>query len=127
MDNEKSSFHVNRSWRLLQGPMSPRKVEHQQICCGNWLACVLPLVGKIRGMAETIDCWSRGVSPAWVMLMRLADQEKAKSLTILDPMVLGSLATSLLLGCDHESLTAGELESPPSPASPDPCTRLRHD
>src|SRR5260370_36777567 len=102
MDNEKSSFHVNRSWRLLQGPMSPRKVEHQQICCGNWLACVLPLVGKIRGMAETIDCWSRGESPAWRMLMRSVDQEKAKSLTILDPMAFVSLAPSIWLGDVHE-------------------------
>src|ERR1700724_1266172 len=126
-DREKSSFQVNRSWRLPQGPMSPIKVEHQQICCGSWLACCFPLVGKMRGMAETICCWSFGLSPAWVILMRLADQEKAKSLTILEPMVLVSLATSILLGCDHESLTAGKLESPHSPPSPYPCSGFSQD
>src|SRR5260370_20272736 len=97
--------------------MSPIKVEHQQICCGSWLACNLPLMGKIRGMAETICCWSFGLSPAWAMLMRLAPQEKAKSLTLLEPRVEVSLATSILLGCDHESLTAGQFESPHSPPS----------
>src|SRR5579864_40814 len=127
MVTEKSSFHANRSWRLLQGPMSPIKVEHQQICCGNWLACNLPLMGKIRGIWETICCWSFGLSPAWVMLMRLADQEKAKSLTLLDPMVVVNLATSILLGCDQESLTAGKLESPHSPPSPYPCSGFIQD
>src|ERR1700747_2154511 len=103
---EKSSFQVNRSWRLLQGPRVPRYVEHQQICSGSWLACVLALVGKISGMAETICCCNPGVSPAWVMLMRFADQEKAKSLTLLLPRVEVSLANIILLGCDHASLTA---------------------
>src|ERR1700737_1801836 len=124
---EKSSFQVYRSCRLPHGPREPIYVDHQKICWGSWPECSLPLVGKIRGMAETICCWSFGLSPAWVMLMRLADQEKAKSLTILEPMVLVSLATSILLGCDHESLTAGKLESPHSPPSPYPCSGFIQD
>ena len=78
--------------------MSPIKLEHQQICCGSWLECCLPLVGKIRGMAETICCCSFGLSPAWVMLMRLADQEKAKSLTLLEPMRRGQFGHQHLAG-----------------------------
>src|SRR6202171_6810238 len=107
--------------------MSPRNVPHQQICCGSWLACCLPLVGKMRGMAPTICCCSFGLSPAWVMLMRLAPQEKAKSLTMLEPMVVVNLATSILLGCDHESLTAGQFESPHSPPSSYPCSGFSQD
>src|ERR1700719_966782 len=107
--------------------MSPTYVEHQQIWCGSWLACCLPLVGKSRGMAETIFCCSWGLSPAWVMLMRLAPQEKAKSLTLLEPMVVVNLATIILLGCDHESLTAGQFCSPHSPPSPYPCSGFSQD
>src|SRR5882724_3648019 len=123
---EKSSFQAYRSWRLLQGPSEPMYVVHQQICCG-WVGCSLPLAGKIKGMEETICCCSFGSSPAWVMLMRLADQEKAKSLTLLDPMVEVSLATSILLGCDQESLTAAQFESPHSPPSSYPCSGFTHD
>ena len=61
------------------------------------------------------------------MLMRLADQEKAKSFTLLPPMVEVSLATSILLGCDHESLTAGQFESPHSPPSSYPCSGFFQD
>src|SRR5258708_3967657 len=124
---EKSSFQVNRSCRLPQGPRLPRYVPHQQSCSGSWLAGVLPLVGKMRGMAETICCCSCGLSPAWVMWMRLAPQEKAKSLTMLEPMVVVNLATSILLGCDHESLTAGKFCSPHNPPSPSPCTAFTQD
>src|ERR1700676_2687490 len=107
--------------------MSPRNVPHQQICCGSWLACVLPLLGKMRGIAPTICCCSFALSPAWVMLMRLAPQEKAKSLTLLEPMVVVNLATSILLGCDHASLTAGKFESPHSPPSSYPCSGFTQD
>src|SRR6202171_5586735 len=107
--------------------VSPRNVPHQQICCGSWLACCLPLVGKMRGMAETICCCSFALSPPWVILMRLAPQEKAKSLTLLEPMVVVNLATSILLGCDHASLTAGKFESPHSPPSPYPCSGFIQD
>src|SRR5947209_5862977 len=124
---EKSSFHANRSWRLPHGPMVPRYVEHQQICSGSCVGCSFPLLGKIRGMAETICCCSFGLSPAWVMLMRLADQEKAKSLTFVEPRVVVNLATSILLGCDHESLTAGQFCSPHSPPSPYPCSGFSQD
>src|ERR1700758_3214556 len=114
---EKSSFQVYRSWRLAQGPRVPRYVEHQQICSGSWLEWVLPLVGKISGIAETICCCNPGLSPAWVMLMRFADQENAKSLTLFVPRVEVSFATTILLGWDHVSLTAGQFESPHSPPS----------
>src|SRR5215831_20096292 len=111
--------------------MVPRYVEHQQICSGSWFACSLATLesalGKIRGMAETICCCNFGLSPAWVMLIRLADQEKAKSLTLVEPRVVVNLATSILLGCDHESLTAGQFESPHSPPSEYPCSGFIHD
>src|ERR1700692_4165295 len=78
-------------------------------------------------MAETICCCSFGLSPAWVMLMRLAPQEKAKSLTLLEPMVVVSFATSILLGCDHESLTAAQFESPHNQPSSSPCSGFSQD
>src|SRR3981189_2815102 len=123
---EKSSFQAYRSWRLLHGPRAPIYVEHQQICCGRF-GCSLPVEGKMRGMAETICCCSFGLSPAWVMLMRLAPQEKAKSFTLLDPMAVVHFAPPTLLGCDHESLTAGQFCSPHSPPSPYPCSGFSQD
>src|SRR5260370_7493083 len=72
-------------------------------------------------MAETICCCNAGLSPDWLMLIRFADQEKAKSLTLLLPRVEVSLAISILLGSDHESLTAGQAWSPHSPPSPYAC------
>src|SRR5438874_3559832 len=52
------------------------------------------------------------------MLMRLADHENWKSLTVVLLMVEVRRPTACLLGCCHASLTAGKSCVPHNPASP---------
>src|SRR5712671_8142582 len=80
-------------------------------------------------MAARMLVRSAGSSPPFVMLIRFADHENWKSLTAFPPIVVVKRATAILLGCAHESLTAGKSCVPQRPASPfaEPCSGLSHE
>src|SRR6266481_9946252 len=126
MTLEKSSFQVNRSCPLCQGPkcpmtLPPKSPPHQQIGSDVSAPCSLPLWGNTVGKAALMVSFSAGVSPARARLIRFADQENVKSLVALLPRVVVNLAMATLPGWSHESLIAGYACSPQRPPSASEC------